>query len=419
MWKPFDARFSEMLEQMAYHRNLITEEFRLMSVQATINAEEAAIIERRLAANERQVASEARDKLNTVAGCTVKGVLVLEQQTKGVYLNRHARTVKRGLKASTTDHTFRRIQKWLNPPAFAQELNNSLDAREEGTGQWRTLEPKFRLWESTQTTSSINSDRKKFKSNALWVYGMCLSEGQLTATSDELLDLLHVCARQPRRISIILDGIDECENHASLIQNMLNLSTNHSIRFLFFSRPNVSSLSQSVPKQFRLQIPKDMISKDIAIYVKHQLDMLQEDDLLSNSGDIDDITSRLVKGADGMFLWARLTISYLHSPALTLGERRRTMIEVVLPEGLETVKIFSWLAFAIKPLTNAELHRALAINDERSPHDSVKEERFSDFEHIVIMTGAGLVECCEIDSRGDGKLASFRFIHQSVKEYFK
>lgn len=151
MWKPFDARFSEMLEQMAYHRNLITEEFRLMSVQATINAEEAAIIERRLAANERQVASEARDKLNTVAGCTVKGVLVLEQQTK--------------------DHTFRRIQKWLNPPAFAQELNNSLDAREEGTGQWRTLEPKFRLWESTQTTSSINSDRKKFKSNALWVYG--------------------------------------------------------------------------------------------------------------------------------------------------------------------------------------------------------------------------------------------------------
>lgn len=166
-----------------------------------------------------------------------------------------------------------------------------------------------------------------------------LSEGQLTATSDELLDLLHVCARQPRRISIILDGIDECENHASLIQNMLNLSTNHSIRFLFFSRPNVSSLSQSVPKQFRLQIPKDMISKDIAIYVKHQLDMLQEDDLLSNSGDIDDITSRLVKGADGMFLWARLTISYLHSPALTLGERRRTMIEVVLPEGLETVYI--------------------------------------------------------------------------------
>jgi hypothetical protein len=128
------------------------------------------------------------------------------------------------------------------------------------------------------------------------------SEGRLTATSDELLDLLHVCVSQPRRISIILDGIDECEDRASLIQNMLNLSAIPSTHLLFFSRPNVSNLNRSIPKEFRLQIPKDMVSKDIAIYLKHQLNILQEDGLLLDSADIGNLTGRLVNGADGMFL---------------------------------------------------------------------------------------------------------------------
>ena len=89
MWKPFDVRFSDMLEQMAYHRNLITEEFHFMSAQVANGAEDAAIIERRLAADERQKASEARDKLKSVAERTEQSVFILEQQIKGAYLNRH------------------------------------------------------------------------------------------------------------------------------------------------------------------------------------------------------------------------------------------------------------------------------------------------------------------------------------------
>jgi hypothetical protein len=46
---------------------------------------------------------------------------------------------------------------------------------------------------------------------------------------------------------------------------------------------------------------------------------------------------QMVRGADGMFFWAKLMIIYLNSPVLTPSSRRRTIKEIMMPEDLDAM----------------------------------------------------------------------------------
>ena len=57
-----------------------------------------------------------------------------------------------------------------------------------------------------------------------------------------------------------------------------------------------------------------------------------DDDFLFSTIDLSDSVDWLGRGADSMFLRARLMVNCLHSPALTPAARLQAMFDVVLPE---------------------------------------------------------------------------------------
>ena len=57
---------------------------------------------------------------------------------------------------------------------------------------------------------------------------------------------------------------------------------------------------------------------DISLHLSEKLEDVADFDNLPMDCGLGEITVRLVRGADGMFLWARLIVSYVSPPALTL-----------------------------------------------------------------------------------------------------
>lgn len=156
---------------------------------------------------------------------------------------------------------------------------------------------------------------------------------------------------------------------------------------------------------------------------------------------------QLVRGADGMFLWAKLMVNYLNSPALTPSKRLSTIHRVLFPEGLEKMydrilaliatrgvterllagHIFSWITHSKSPLSLQQLYEAVHC-DEKPGSDVESDHSFLDT--IGIICGS-LVErrtsraipSFAVPDNGESHVApdpgGLGFIHLSVLEYFK
>ncbi|OCL03838.1 hypothetical protein AOQ84DRAFT_137126 [Glonium stellatum] len=261
-----------------------------------------------------------------------------------------------------------------------------------------------------------------------------MSGGQMVASKNELAELLRVFSTYIGRYYIVLDGIDECRDNSALVQDLLKLKQDSQIMILLFSRPNVASLFQTIPTEQHIFVGRKT-SRDIEVYLSKQVNLLQEQNLLPSTANTGKLVSHLVTGADGMFLWARLMVSFLKSPALSRAQRVEAIKRVTLPEGLESMydrisdligqgyqaeqhfakQIIIWLTFTIRRLTVQELQEATAsTNMEESEPEDIQE-----FIQRVVMTCAGLVEPEEMYSPAHGRTSSFfRFIHLSAKEYY-
>lgn len=166
---------------------------------------------------------------------------------------------------------------------------------------------------------------------------------------------------------------------------------------------------------------------------------LKDEMMLPPSADVDNLVKNLEVGTDGMFLWARLMIQYLHSPALSKSQRLKMIREVRFPEGLETMydrigayiearfeverelakQVFTWLSFSKRQMTVRELQQAIQPEADNAEQEEEEKEELSDFSQRVVMTCAGLVEI-EIlhDPVQDRPTDFFPFIHLSAKAYF-
>lgn len=262
-----------------------------------------------------------------------------------------------------------------------------------------------------------------------------LFRGQRTATHTELFELLILCFRVIDRVEIVLDAVDECIDPDILVHQLLELTRISSVKLIIFSRPTVSLLCKSVPHQLRLSLRGEPAVLDIRLYLRRKLDDLANLDYFPEECDLEDLVERLLRGADGMFLWARLMVSYLSSPALTLWQRLDDIAEINLPEGLDAMyskiinlilsngqaskglarRVITWLLYAHGELAPRELEEALIVGTGRNLRDG---DKFNNFVDTVLLTCAGLVER-EIDRGWNADLDDrpFRFIHLSVKEY--
>ncbi|KAL5584346.1 hypothetical protein FOVSG1_013735 [Fusarium oxysporum f. sp. vasinfectum] len=156
------------------------------------------------------------------------------------------------------------------------------------------------------------------------------SSGQSIATPSELKDLLHLCLSSIENPIMILDGIDECTEPDRFVKYLKTLLYLPNLRALFSSRPTVQSLTKLVPLQHRLSFGQVGVEHDIHTYCHYHLSDLIEEGLLLESSNIQQLTRSLVLGADRMFLWAKLMLSFLRSPALNRQLRETAIWSDVL-----------------------------------------------------------------------------------------
>jgi hypothetical protein len=256
-------------------------------------------------------------------------------------------------------------------------------------------------------------------------YNTTSSSGQKIASSTELLDLMRVCSSEIGQICLVLDGIDESNEPDLLSRKLKDLVTTAPVKLICFSRPNINCLQKQVPNAQRVGFDREATKSDIRLFLIHHLWTLLDEGMLPQSVDINMLADTLVYGADGMFLWARLMVKYLNSPALTPNSRLETMNSVRFPEGLSAMydrivqlisksgtpelslarRILLWLSHSIDEGIGAEPHAlqtAVAFEDDPSGFDH--------FVSVAITVCGGLVEF--------NPQQHFQLTHLTVGEYF-
>ena len=257
------------------------------------------------------------------------------------------------------------------------------------------------------------------------------SSGQMFATSKEMSDLFRLSQTLLGEIVVVIDAIDECKNLSEFIAELLLISKEPQVRLCIFGRPNIED------RLFALRKTTVAIGQsntdDIRKYLFTQLDGLVAAGLFgSKNVDRDELADRLTIGANGMFLWAHLSILYLQIRSLTPARRLRVIHDIVTPEDLHNMydRIIGliltgsssdqalarytsiWLCAQKRELCISEMRSAVAMADSEFEIDA--DHHDDDFARAVISACSGLVEIGTIT--GDRKC--FRFIHLSVREYF-
>jgi hypothetical protein len=267
------------------------------------------------------------------------------------------------------------------------------------------------------------------------------SDGQLTASHREIDELFDLCFQLPsiRRLFLVLDGLDECEQddlQYKVIPKLRKLCSLTHINLALFGRETIKADLEELEGLKSLHIGS-LNFQDIRLLLREGLVSLLQKRCLPRGMDLEDSASRLARRADGMFLWARLMISFLNCRALEVSERVTAISDVDSPEGLEKMyerilaiiarggmpvlqlasRVFLWLSHGIQGLTAKELEEAV-IPDKSNRSDNPPSNTWA-FSDTVIWSCGGFVEQTyyEGESQAPDEIR-FRFIHTSVKEYF-
>lgn len=262
-----------------------------------------------------------------------------------------------------------------------------------------------------------------------------VSDAQSSSSKEELAQLLKVVLSRLRTVSVIIDGLDECESPDELIKSLSEAVQGYNAKIVIFSRPNVHTLMKA-PGVRTISVSRRSVEADLRLFFSRQVLTLQDDGLLSCTCSCEELVPYLLAGANGMFMWARLMITYLKSPALVEESCLASIRSINHPERLGdmyirilhliTYKIreeqdlargiFTWLTCSQRDLTVRQMQDVLVpleagvSTNETSTRNSRSSASFGDFEYTVVMVCASLVEVAH---------GSCHFIHQSALEFFK
>jgi hypothetical protein len=261
------------------------------------------------------------------------------------------------------------------------------------------------------------------------------SAGQRVATKQEVSELMELCVRTTIKARLVLDALDECDDLPDLVVKLRRIANIPNIQLALFCRPTLTALARDFPSLETLAIGYSN-KEDINLYLHRALEEMKAEGLMTTKLDPIGVAKTLTRRADGMFLWARLMITYLKSPALYPAERQRAISDLDSPEGLDVMYerilhlierggkamqrlaggIFLWLLYGTRSVMPTELESALIPADVAS--DEEEEWKLPDFENTVIRACGGFVEQIPQAVKYFGKSSHpFRFIHASVKEY--
>ncbi|KAI1124794.1 hypothetical protein F5Y10DRAFT_279912 [Nemania abortiva] len=272
------------------------------------------------------------------------------------------------------------------------------------------------------------------------VYEECVL-GKKTPTISALERLLHTllisASQEPHRneyIWVVIDGLEECviQKQASVatLVNRITSKTRSSGRItckvLISSRVSSALSGLRTNQVLSLTEEKDNIWLSIKHYTSQRLLSLRRklNQLYMSPSEVDDIRDEITKKSDGMFLYARLVLDFLDNKIFYKSDEvkasvnelprklsdfyRKILTQVLVrldPQSVDRISsIFSWIAFAKRPLKRIEFLSAISF----SAGDS-------DVAHLA---PTYILDVCGdlVEERRDNTLS---FIHVSVKEFLQ
>jgi hypothetical protein len=153
------------------------------------------------------------------------------------------------------------------------------------------------------------------------------------ATDDELQELLLLIVGKISSLTLVLDGIDECQNFEAIWPWLSTACADKRLRVLFFGRPGTSILAEHAHLVQRHMLPGTN-RLDIYNFLSLKIRNMKLAGELEKDINTEHTADALASCADTSFLWASRIISYLQSPLLSLTERTSELRD---PNRLATV----------------------------------------------------------------------------------
>lgn len=266
-----------------------------------------------------------------------------------------------------------------------------------------------------------------------------MSSASSKASSQELLELLSMLAsRHVEHLKLVLDGVDESDDPDRVVKDITAALKGTRAKVLLLSRPNVRALRGYIgaTRPVSLSLTRHSVDGDIRYYLSDKLNNLADRGLLAQRP-TEHLINHLLDCANGMFLWARLMMDYVESPALGSAECRiealweatehedleRMYLRIlgliskqIKPERVLAQRILMWLTFQHRSLSRSELWEVLYkvrepyVPSEMGPRELLSARDATRFDDAVIVLCGSLVERI-----GDG----YRLIHYTATEFLR
>ena len=239
------------------------------------------------------------------------------------------------------------------------------------------------------------------------------------STLDQPTIILNDLALSYDKLFILIDGLDELKEAATIIESLKDLmSSGTGIQLNLFSR-NMPTLRHRLDGFHRIELTSNIVSSDINDFISRELPALPVEDpkLLHH------VFQRLSQSAHGMFLWTSLMIQTLKS-ATSPYEIMEILSD--LPSGLDETysavinklvkesprrrafakNILLFICCSERPLNWKELQSLLAF--EKSDARLIESKK--PFQSAVLELGSSLIEYTPTNDR-------FRLIHSLVRDF--
>ncbi|KAI0545461.1 hypothetical protein F4679DRAFT_561029 [Xylaria curta] len=263
--------------------------------------------------------------------------------------------------------------------------------------------------------------------------------GQHVASTSDVRAVIDILLRQHPTF-IVIDGVDECNNPEVLLEEVRDICIEHDCRVILLGRPNTP-----IPRRWNVYISANnwmielgpsSVSRDIACYLQDNLSHLITQGILGNGvrkfehllqlTDMN-LIPILVDAAEGIFLWAKVLLNLLQSPALPPAARLNILQEPAKLVSLDALysrmldmieassryeqelaqKIFRWLLFSTMALHTASFHTILAIHPGRP---TTELDYLTEYPQCIPR-----ITCSLVELHADRN--TFVFLHLSFKDF--
>ncbi|OWT42470.1 NACHT and ankyrin domain protein [Pochonia chlamydosporia 170] len=246
-----------------------------------------------------------------------------------------------------------------------------------------------------------------------------------------------------KEVWIVLDALDECCTRQGLsteglllwIRDLLT-SEQRNVHLLVTSRPEqdiTSAVSGFADKEDIVPIKSDVITDDIRAYVHTRVREHEGLRRWRSQPDVqDEIESRLVDQADGMFRWVACQLDALekcldyrtlqialNSLPKTLDKTYRRILHGIPSEYKQNaVRILQFLTYSERPLRIEEVVDAIAVDTEGEQYFNPKH-RMPDPREVACYCSSLVVTVSKQghSDNDDDKPVELQLAHFSVKEY--